>query len=88
MMSATESIPSGVQSQRPTEIPKAPRFWRKDIAWKTTQTLLICVGGTGGVAFMASLAPWLALMGFGCITLTWFVLYRLLLDLAWRRVNR
>jgi hypothetical protein len=79
MMSATESIPSAVEPQLRTA-----QISKKEIAWRTTQTLLISVGGMGTIAFMASLQRWLALTGVGWITITWLVLYRLLLSVAQR----
>lgn len=48
----------------------------KRVAWHSTQALLIVVGGTGTIAFAATLPWWLDVTGFCVLSLTWFLIYR------------
>jgi hypothetical protein len=56
--------------------------FNRTIAWKTTQALFFTAGGTGMVAFAATLQWWLVLMGIGVVGLTWFMIYKLLEGLS------
>jgi hypothetical protein len=54
----------------------------RSLIFKTTQTLLMAVGGTGMIAFAATLQWWLMLIGAGVVSGTWFLIYKLLESIA------
>lgn len=66
---------------------KFPNF-NKQLAWHTTQTVLISVGAVETASFVASLQWWLMIVFAGMIAAIWTFVYKLLEGFSVRKLDK